>query len=195
MVFNCEKGDGVRKMNIEQIKKAKEGDVEEIGKIIQDNMQTMYRVAFSILKNEDEIYDAISNTTVIVFEKIPSLRNEEYFKTWLTRILINECYKIYNQNKKIIYLENCNSEVLGNLCFTDKDRLEEIDIQNLIKSLVKDLRETVTLYYLEDYSVKEISEILEIPEGTVKSRLSRARKELEKILIKNEEIERRDLNG
>ena len=113
MVFNCEKGDGVRKMNIEQIKKAKEGDVEEIGKIIQDNMQTMYRVAFSILKNEDEIYDAISNTTVIVFEKIPSLRNEEYFKTWLTRILINECYKIYNQNKKIIYLENCNSEVLG----------------------------------------------------------------------------------
>lgn len=195
MVFNCEKGDGVRKMNIEQIKKAKEGDVEEIGKIIQDNMQTMYRVAFSILKNEDEIYDAISNTTVIVFEKIPSLRNEEYFKTWLTRILINECYKIYNQNKKIIYLENCNSEVLGNLCFTDKDRLEEIDIQNLIKSLGKDLRETVTLYYLEDYSVKEISEILEIPEGTVKSRLSRARKELEKILIKNEEIERRDLNG
>ena len=182
-------------MNIEQIKKAKEGDVEEIGKIIQDNMQTMYRVAFSILKNEDEIYDAISNTTVIVFEKIPSLRNEEYFKTWLTRILINECYKIYNQNKKIIYLENCNSEVLGNLCFTDKDRLEEIDIQNLIKSLGKDLRETVTLYYLEDYSVKEISEILEIPEGTVKSRLSRARKELEKILIKNEEIERRDLNG
>ena len=195
MVFNCEKGDGVRKMNIEQIKKAKEGDVEEIGKIIQDNMQTMYRVAFSILKNEDEIYDAISNTTVIVFEKIPSLRNEEYFKTWLTRILINECYKIYNQNKKIIYLENCNSEVLGNLCFTDKDRLEEIDIQNLIKSLGKDLRETVTLYYLEDYSVKEISEILEIPEGTVKSRLSRARKELEKILINNEEVERRNLNG
>lgn len=195
MVFNCEKGDGVRKMDIEQIKKAKEGDVEEIGKIIQNNMQTMYRVAFSILKNEDEIYDAISNTTVIVFEKISSLRKEEFFKTWITRILINECYKIYNQNKKIIYLENCNSEVLGNLCFTDKDRLEEIDIQNLIKSLGKDLRETVTLYYLEDYSVKEISEILEIPEGTVKSRLSRARKELEKILIKNEEIERRDLNG
>lgn len=182
-------------MNIDQVKKAKEGDVDEIGKIILDNMQAMYRVAFSILKNEDEIYDAISNTTVIVFEKISSLRKEEFFKTWLTRILINECYKIYNQNKKIIYLENCNSETLGNLSFTDKDRLGEIDTQNLIKSLGKDLKETVTLYYLEDFSVKEISEILEIPEGTVKSRLSRARKELEKILINNEEIERRDLNG
>ena len=86
-------------------------------------------------------------------------------------------------------------EALGNLNFTDKDRIGELDTQNLIKSLGKDLKDTVTLYYLEDFSVKEISEILEIPEGTVKSRLSRARKELEKILIKNEETERRDLNG
>ena len=195
MKFNNEKGDGVRKMNIEQVKKAKEGDVDQIGKIIMDNMQAMYRIAFSILKNEDEIYDAISNTTVIVFKKISTLRKEDFFKTWLTRILINECYKIYNQNKKIIYLENCNSETLENLSFTDKDRLGELDTQNLIKSLGKDLKDTVTLYYLEDFSVKEISEILEIPEGTVKSRLSRARKELEKILIKNEELERRDLNG
>lgn len=182
-------------MNIEQVKKAKEGDVDEIGKIIMDNMQTMYRVAFSILKNEDEIYDAISNTTVIVFEKISTLRKEEFFKTWLTRILINECYKIFNQNKKIIYLENCNTDTLRNMSFTDKDRLGEIDTQNLIKSLGKDLKDTVTLYYLEDFSVKEISEILEIPEGTVKSRLSRARKELERILIKNEELERRNFNG
>lgn len=182
-------------MNSEQVKKAKEGDVDEIGKIVLDNMQTMYRIAFSILKNEDEIYDAISNTTIIVFEKISSLRKEEFFKTWLTRILINECYKIYNQNKKIIYLENCNSETLGDFSYTDKDKLGELDTHNLINSLGKDLKDTVTLYYLEDFSVKEISEILEIPEGTVKSRLSRARKELQKKIINNEEVERRDLNG
>ena len=79
--------------------------------------------------------------------------------------------------------------------FNEKDRLDEIDTRNLIKGLNKDLKETVTLYYLEDFSVKEIAKILEVPEGTVKSRLSRARKDLEKILIKNEEMERRDLNG
>ena len=61
-------------MNIEQVKKAKGGDSNEIGNIIMENMQTMYRVAYSILKNEEEIYDAISNTTVIVFEKISSLK-------------------------------------------------------------------------------------------------------------------------
>ena len=182
-------------MNIERVRKAKEGDADEIGNIIMENMQSMYRVAFSILKNEEEIYDAISNTTVIVFEKIKTLKKEEFFKTWLTRILINECYKIYNQNKKIIYLENCSSETLEGMKFTEKDRLDEIDTRNLIKGLNKDLKETVTLYYLEDFSVKEIAKILEVPEGTVKSRLSRARKDLEKILIKNEEMERRDLNG
>lgn len=182
-------------MNIEQVKKAKEGDVNEIGNLIQDNIQSMYRVAFSILKNEDEIYDAISNTTVIVFEKISTLRKEELFKTWLTRILINECYKIYNQSKKVIYLENCTAESLGNLQYMEKDRLEEQDARDLLNNLSKDLKETVMLYYFEDFSVKEVANILNIPEGTVKSRLSRARKDLGTILIKNEEIERRNLNG
>ena len=66
-------------MNIERVRKAKEGDADEIGNIIMENMQSMYRVAFSILKNEEEIYDAISNTTVIVFEKIATLKKEEFF--------------------------------------------------------------------------------------------------------------------
>lgn len=182
-------------MNIEQVKKAKKGDVDEIGNLIQDNIPSMYRVAFGILKNEEEIYDAISNTTVIVFEKISDLKQEEFFKTWLTRILINECYKIYNLNKKVIYLENCSTENLNRIQFSEKDMLEEIDARELINNLSKDLKETVILYYFEDFSIKEISKILKIPEGTVKSRLSNARKSLEKILIKNEEMERRNYNG
>ena len=178
-------------MEVEEVKKAKEGNVDEIGKIILENMQSMYRVAFSILRTEEEISDAISNTVVIVFEKIRTLRKEEFFKTWLTRILINECYKIYNQNKKIVYLENCNQK---NLSYDDT--YVDFETRNLVKKLDTDLREAVVLYYLEDFSVKEISKILKIPEGTVKSRLSRARKKLEKELIKDEnKKERGDLHG
>lgn len=177
-------------MDIETVRKAKQGYVNEIGQIILDNIQTMYRVAFTILKTEDEINDAISNTTVKVFEKIKTLKNEEYFKTWLTRILINECYKIYNQNKKIVYLENVNQEKL-----TYHDEYVDSEIRNLVKNLDKDLRQIVILYYFEDFSVKEISKIIQKPEGTVKSRLSRARKILEKELIKQEDIERRSSNG
>ena len=95
-------------MDIERIKKAQSGNTDELGNLLMENMKSMYRVAFSILKTEEEISDAISNTTVIVFEKIHTLKNAEFFKTWLIRILINECNKIHRQNKKIIYLENYN---------------------------------------------------------------------------------------
>ena len=174
---------------IETIKLAKQGDTNAIERILLDNMQSMYRVAYGILRTEEEIADAVSNTVVIVFEKIQTLKNEEFFKTWLTRILINECYKICKQNKKIIYLENCNQETLSY-----NDTYVDFEVRNLVKKLEKDLREVVILYYFEDFSVKEISKIIKIPEGTVKSRLSRARKELEKNLVKNDE-ERRDING
>jgi 4-alpha-glucanotransferase len=70
-----------------------------------------------------------------------------------------------------------------------------IKIRNLVKKLDNDLRQIVILYYFEDFSVKEISKIIQKPEGTVKSRLSRARKELEKALIKQDDIERRNSNG
>lgn len=169
-------------MEVEKVRKAKQGNVDEIGNLIMENMQTLYRVAFSILRNEEEIYDAISNTTVIVFEKIKTLKKEEFFKTWLTRILINECYKIHNQNKKIVHLESYKQDE-----FTYNDNYVNIEMKTLIKTLEKDLQEIVVLYYFEDFSVKEIAELIKIPEGTVKSRLSRARKELSKILVQDDE--------
>ena len=143
-----------------------------------ENMKSMYRVAFSILKTEEEISDAISNTTVIVFEKIHTLKNAEFFKTWLIRILINECNKIHRQNKKIIYLENYNQT---DLVYNDK--YDDFGVRQAIKKLDEDLKTMVILYYFEDFNIKEISEIQKLPEGTVKSRLSRARKKLESIFL------------
>jgi len=62
-------------MDTEKVEKARNGNVDEIGNLLMENMKSMYRVAFSILKTEEEISDAISNTTVIVFEKIHTLKN------------------------------------------------------------------------------------------------------------------------
>lgn len=165
-------------MDKETIKKAKQGDADKIGQIILENMQTLYRVAFGMLKNDDEIYDAISATTVKVFENIHTLKKEEYVKTWITRILINECYKICNKNKKIIYLENVQQKNL-----VHNDTHEELEFKNLIRNLNDELKEIVILYYFEDFSIKEISKIIKIPEGTVKTRLSRARKKLEDTIL------------
>ena len=118
-------------------------------------------------------------TTVIVFEKMHTLKNAEFFKTWLIRILINECNKIHRQNKKIIYLENYNQT---DLVYNDK--YDDFGVRQAIKKLDEDLKTMVILYYFEDFNIKEISEIQKLPEGTVKSRLSRIRKKLKNELEK-----------
>ncbi len=146
-------------MDTEKVEKARNGNVDEIGSLLMENMKSMYRVAFSILKTEEEISDAISNTTVIVFEKIHTLKNAEFFKTWLIRILINECNKIHRQNKKIIYLENYNQT---DLVYNDK--YDDFGVRQAIKKLDEDLKTMVILYYFEDFNMKEISEIQKLPE-------------------------------
>ena len=176
-------------MDTEKVEKARNGNVDEIGNLLMENMKSMYRVAFSILKTEEEISDAISNTTVIVFEKMHTLKNAEFFKTWLIRILNNECNKIHRQNKKIIYLENYNQT---DLVYNDK--YDDFGVRQAIKKLDEDLKTMVILYYFEDFNIKEISEIQKLPEGTVKSRLSRARKKLGSIFL-DENIRKEDLNG
>jgi RNA polymerase sigma-70 factor, ECF family len=136
-------------MDTEKVEKARNGNVDEIGNLLMENMKSMYRVAFSILKTEEEISDAISNTTVIVFEKIHTLKNAEFFKTWLIRILINECNKIHRQNKKIIYLENYNQT---DLVYNDK--YDDFGVRQAIKKLDEDLKTMVILYYFEDFNIK-----------------------------------------
>lgn len=173
---------------IELVKMAKKGNPNAIEQLLTENMQSLYRVAYGILKSEEDISDAVSNTIIIVFEKIHTLKEEKFFKTWLTKILINECYKICRQNKKIVYLENYNQDKL-----TYNDTYIDFDIRNLVKNLDNDLREITILYYFENFTTKEISNMLKVSEGTVKSRLSRTRKILEKELRINDE-ERRGIN-
>lgn len=110
------------------------------------------------------------------------MKKDEYFKTWLIRILINECNEILRKNKKVVSLD----EGINNIDEKCNDSYQNIDLTKAITSLSEDLRVTITLYYFDDISVKNISEILGISEGTVKSRLNRARAKLKEILGEDE---------
>lgn len=127
---------------------------------------TMYRISMSMLQNEADCADAVSEAILKAYEKLPSLRNERYFKTWLIRILINECNKILRSKRRFAPLD----EETG-FCENDYS-----DLHEALNKLDTKLRLTVTLYYIEGYSVEEIKNILKIPVGTVKSRLARGRK-------------------
>ena len=131
--------------------------------------QTLYRVSMSMLKNETDCEDAVQSALLAAYEKLDTLKNEDFFKTWLVRILINICNQQLRTKNRVISLQD----------YTDTPSVSDdcnIDVKIALEQLPVKIREVVVLYYMEDFSVKEISQILKIPNGTVKSRLSKGRK-------------------
>lgn len=141
---------------------------EEFTDLILDSESTLYRVAMSMLRNEKDCEDAVQTAILTAFEKLGTLRQEQYFKTWLVRILINVCNKQLKSAAKTTELHDTD---------ISSDSAEaSTEIRMAVESLPVKIRQVVVLYYIEDFSIKEIKQILKIPEGTVKSRLSKGRK-------------------
>ena len=160
-----------------------EEDKESFIKNINENRIKMYKTAISILKNEDDANDAIQEALFSAYKNYYNLREKSYFSTWIIRILINKCYDIINKNKKVVYIDDSITQ-------NTTGEADTYDVENsldwVLNKIDKDLKEIVILYYYDELSVNEIAEILEIPIGTVKSRLSRAREQIGKIIKKEE---------
>ena len=122
----------------------------------------------SMLKNESDCEDAVQTAILTAYEKLGTLKNEDFFKTWLVRILINVCNKQLNERKRFVDIQ----EYMETSTVTTEIN---IDVKIALRQLPVKIREVVVLYYMEDFSVIEIKNILHIPEGTVKSRLSKGR--------------------
>lgn len=144
-------------------------------KTIYENKRYFYRVAKRILRNEEDVEDAIQEMILKAYKAIRNLKNEEYIKTWLTRILINQCNNIINKNKSIIYFDEAVEEI-------EETNYSKIEMIELINKLGYSLRVVAILFYYEDLPQKDIAEILDIPVGTVKSRLSKVRSELKSMM-------------
>lgn len=138
---------------------------------------TLYRVSMSMLKNEHDAQDAVHDAILLAYQNRHKLRQEQYFGTWLTRILINVCKKQLRQRKHYADL----GDTLPEIASRDNPYLS-VEIGDAVNRLPEKIRLTVILYYVEDYSVKEIKSILKIPEGTVKSRLNKGRNLLREYL-------------
>lgn len=152
------------------------GDKESFVYLINEHRLSLYRIAKGILKDDYKVEDAISNTIIKAFENIKKLKKAEYFKTWLIRILINECNLTLKKEKRILYLEDSVKEEVY------IDLYENIDLINAIETLDNDLKLVTILYYFEDIDQKEIAKIISVKESTVRTKLFRARKKLYEIL-------------
>lgn len=162
------------------LEKAMAGNKEAFSRIIIQNKESMYKTAIVILKNEDDAYDALQEALIKMYRNITKLENKESFNFWSRRIIVNYCYDIISKNQKVV---NITSKLTENFEETREDIYDcEDELVKVLDKLDEDLRLTATLYYYDDLSTKEIGEMLNIPLGTVKSRLSRAREKLYDIL-------------
>lgn len=160
----------------ELIEKAKNKDKEAFTKLILDIQKDLYYIARIKLQNEEDICDAMQETMLAAFEEINKLKENKYFKTWIIKILINQCNKTYRRQKWISLEENdCYNYI------AKEEKNDKIDFDILIKNLNNQEKTIMTLYYYLGYTTKEISKILNIREGTIRSKISRA-----KIKIKNQ---------
>lgn len=152
------------------IKKAKSRDPDAFTELMQFYLKDMYHDAIAILMNDEDAADAIQETLLICWEKLGTLKENKYFKTWMIRILINNCYSIRNKKKTFADLEN-----VAELFQNDEYNLE---IKEMLSMLDEKYRVPVMMFYIQGYKISEISQILEIPQSTIQTRLARAREKL-----------------
>ena len=142
---------------------------EQLGQLIIASENTLYHVAKSLLVSDADCADAIQEAIVKAFTNLHTLRQDSFAKTWLVRILINECYTLMRREKRLVSLEEYQDPG------TCQETEDYSDLYEAVRRLPPDIRICIILYYLEGYSVKETAAILKVTESTVKNRLSRAR--------------------
>lgn len=163
------------KTRIESLaKKAARGNVNAYGALITYYQDYLYRVAFLYVKNEDLALDAVGECILEAFRSIRTLQKPEYFKTWLTRILIRCAARVFKQT--IACAPTDMTDTIQSAAPEPSVMPEEKwDLYDAIDVLPEKYRTVIILRYFSDLSIREIASVMEIPEGSVKSYLNRAK--------------------
>lgn len=139
--------------------------------------QTLYNVSYNMLSSPHDRADAVQETIKKAMIKRESLRDDNFLKTWLIRILINECHNIQRMQKRIEPREYMEEPLPNTASRELLDALGQLDEKH---------RLPIVLHHISGYTTKEVAKILRIPEGTVKYRLVRGRETLQTILEEKE---------
>lgn len=132
----------------------------------------LYRVAMSYTGNEADAADAVQDALLRAWARRDTLRDESLFATWMTRILINECKTLLRKRRRMMPMERLPQQS------HQPPPDEQGDLRAALMALEPRYRVPLVLNALEGYTLREIAGMLHLPEGTVKSRVSRARQQL-----------------
>lgn len=142
-------------------------------KEIEAHSGMLYRVAYTILRNDDACKDALQDTALKAWEKRGTLKGLRYFRTWITRILINTCYDTQRKRRRMVSIEDVPEPQVA---------APDISLAMALQSLPEKLRLPLVLYYSEGLTYAEIAQTLRLPMATVRGRIHRAKGQLRKEL-------------
>ena len=154
------------------VKRAQKGDADAFVKLVEQNKIAMFKVARSYLKNDEDVADAMSETVLQAFEHIGDLQHTEFFKTWLIRILINQCKAVLQKQKRYVLTEEMDEREL------EKNSFSDVYFRDILSELSQKDQWIFTLFYEKGYTTKQIAKIIDMKENTIISRLNRGRKKL-----------------
>ncbi|MBQ9519657.1 MAG: RNA polymerase sigma factor [Firmicutes bacterium] len=164
------------------IQALKGGDMTAIDEIYRAYSIPALRTAYLMTSERHTAEDVLQDTFIQCIKSINSLKNNAAFKPWFYKILIRNAYKAVKAQKNTIPAQDIYDR--ADTAVYDSYPSESGELLNCINTLKPKLRSTVILFYYNDLSIKEISQIMQCPQGTVKSRLNTAKKELKKIIEK-----------
>ena len=163
------------------VSSAKNGNAEAFGELYEIYSKDMFRFAYYYLGSYATAEDCVSECVCLAFQKIGSLRKSSSFKSWLFKILHNCCNNAMRE--KILSTGNVEYTSLTNLA-SEEDMGEKLSLKEALAALSGEEREIVILHYCHGYTSKEIGEILEMNDATVRSKIMRSGEKMRKFLDK-----------
>lgn len=162
----------------ELVQKAKQGDDDSFQMLYKEYYPSLYKLAMSMVHNVEDTQDLVQESFVTAYRKLATLKENCFFKAWISKILVNHAYKLL----KFRALCAPYSKIDLDQLLVWKDNLEHVEIELLhtIKRLNQKDQLVLKLRFFADLSIKEIAEHLKCSENTAKSRLYRAVEKLKK---------------
>lgn len=162
------------------VKRATKGDRQAFEKLMDIYFDRLCREAYIRCKYEEDVKEIVQETIYKAYRNIRSLKEPQYFKTWLSRILINVAND-YLRNKGMVDLELDETSYVKEVVIEDKIDIK-IDLYNAIDELEDKYKDAVILRYIDDLKIEDISKLLDRPVNTIKTHLRKALKDMKKML-------------
>ncbi|MGO1059576.1 sigma-70 family RNA polymerase sigma factor [Planococcus sp. FY231025] len=155
----------------EKIAAAIRGDRLALQQLLKAEKEKLYRMAFTYVKNEEDALEIFQQTVLQAIESVHQVKEPAFFSTWLTRICINKALAVIKRNKKLVVMNEVEEQSAEQ--DASADIAQQLDVANALGLLPEKYKTALMLRFYQDYTVKQIAEVMDCPEGTVKTMIHR----------------------